>query len=45
MNKEKQQPAPVEKTLEKKLPYNAVSVKQIPVKRELKKAKRWTPGY
>jgi len=33
-----------EKT-EKKLPYGAVSVKQIPIKRELKKASRWKPSY
>jgi hypothetical protein len=30
---------------QKKLPYGAVSERQIPIKRELRKARNWKPGF
>ena len=30
---------------EKKLPYGAVSERQIPVKRDLAKARKWKPSF
>jgi hypothetical protein len=30
---------------QEKLPYGAVSERQIPIKRELRKARNWKPGF